>query len=1355
MKVRKILTLVISLFLAFTMLMPALVMADPVELLHSEVEVSLFNGDSISADPRTEGMDDDTELRVIVELTEKPVIAYATEKGVKVSKLEKKLLKSLKSNLEKSKHKVKQEISNNKLKIKYHYDFSVAVNGFSATTTLGSAKKIEGIAGVAKVSIANEYERPIVDMGTSKDIVNTIQTWNLGYNGEGTVISIIDSGIDPTHKDMRLSNPEKAALTQQAVTEMAAEENMRGKWHTGKVPYGYNYYDQNDIIMDIGTGASMHGMHVGGTAAANSSDDTGVKGVAPEAQLLAMKVFSNDPKFPSTFADIYIGAVEDSIIIGADVINMSLGSTAAFVRPNDPEQMALARAAENGVVISISAGNSGHVGQGFASLPYAKNPDIGVVGSPGLNANSIQVASIENTHVYADALMYKDGLIGYQKAGSPSPHPVGILNGQMEYVYCKLGLVGVNKGVKVNDFDGVDVSGKIALIQRGGYDEIPGNFVDKIMNAQQRGAVGVIVFNSAAGGEALMNMAYPEAGTVPAVFIGLSDGSKLLSLIEGGENKVEFGTDKKLTANPETGKMAVSSSWGATPNLDFKPELTAPGGNIYSTLNSNGYGIMSGTSMAAPHVAGGAALVLQRVDEEFALEGYQRHIMAKNLLMSTAKPLVDLSLYNNAYKTGNFVSPRKHGAGVMDLLAAATTPAIVTDGETGVSKVNLREIGRVSSFMLRVTNFSDEAVSYKIGGTVTTDLALSGRNRIEPQGIYKAGTEDFPIFFSVNGQEISALEVPANSYKDFDVTIDLNNTELWATGRDISLSFPNGAFVEGFVRLTSETETIPSIGVPYLGFFGDWDKAPIIDDNNYNAVRAPFYGGYTVMTWLDGTTYRFLGYPLAGQPDATKIAFSPNGDNKADSARFLGTFLRNAKDFEINILSKEGKLLRIITKEYEIRKNFYNSGSGTMYRSNASWEWDGKLNNKLAADGEYIYQVKARVDYQDAEWQTVNFPIWVDTAAPEIKGAVYDKATKTLNIQAADNHAVRQYEIMAEGKQPTSSAVGSFDLSSYAEGKYLVTIKAHDFAWNVTEKVVEVVISNDSTPPMIYLDSPSVLAIYNTNTITTAGYATDDSELRELKVNNTAVAFTYDQEAGRYYFEHKLNMAEGGQTIKYEAVDIAGNIMSITRKIFVDTKAPEINVTLPEKVAAEVDKLTITGKVSDNLPALKVKVNGSMIYNSSPSWMFVDGEAPVVYDIAGCEVELEMGDNLIVIEAMDDAGHTTTREYNVYRGTIVVEPLAILNMAVNPADKVSSSNPVTISAAANYEADWQVVIKNWKGAVVKSFSKSSSASFEETWTPANDNKLNGNYTVEIKATKGSETVTKTAAFTVDNKKSKK
>ncbi|GKT37841.1 Peptidase S8, subtilisin-related like protein, partial [Aduncisulcus paluster] len=143
--------------------------------------------------------------------------------------------------------------------------------------------------GVKAVYRVNEYERPEPDMKYSGEYVNLDKALNYRngkYDGRGTVVAVIDSGVDYNHKDMRLDYPENAKLSENAVTARIHDNNLGGKYFTEKVPYGYNYFDKNDQVIDKGDGASMHGMHVAGTVAANGNDE-GINGIAPEAQVLA------------------------------------------------------------------------------------------------------------------------------------------------------------------------------------------------------------------------------------------------------------------------------------------------------------------------------------------------------------------------------------------------------------------------------------------------------------------------------------------------------------------------------------------------------------------------------------------------------------------------------------------------------------------------------------------------------------------------------------------------------------------------------------------------------------------------------------------------------------------------------------------------------------------------------------------------------------------------------------------------------------------------------------------------------------------------------------------------------------
>ncbi|GAH26337.1 unnamed protein product, partial [marine sediment metagenome] len=283
------------------------------------------------------------------------------------------------------------------------------------------------------------------------------------------------------------------------------------------------------------------------------------------------------------------------------------GSTAGFVSAEDPEQQAVSRAVDNGILMSISAGNSAHFGNGFAN-PSASNPDIGVSGSPGLAYDSVQVASIENNYMDLDAATYEiNGQAGKAPFMSASSvHPNALKDKTHELVAAGLGTP--------EELSKVDVKGKFALIERGTL-----SFIEKAQNAQAAGATGVIIYNNADG---YISMATDPSITIPQLFMLKSDGAKLKAALADGEKvTITFNGDKTKAVNPEAGKMSSFSSWGVAPNLDFKPEITAPGGQIYSTMNNDEYGMMSGTSMAAPHVSGGSALVLERVDKDFKLEG--------------------------------------------------------------------------------------------------------------------------------------------------------------------------------------------------------------------------------------------------------------------------------------------------------------------------------------------------------------------------------------------------------------------------------------------------------------------------------------------------------------------------------------------------------------------------------------------------------------------------------------------------------------------------------------------------------------------------------------------------------------
>lgn len=1259
---------------------------------------------TIPFQPEEAGLSDNDLVRLIVELKEKPIIEYATEKGISLSDMEPNSLKELTDQLLSSQKRIQTQIAARNINAEYHYNFIHVFNGFSLTTAYANLKEIEKIDGVKRVTIANEYDRPEPDMRTSNGIVKAPQTWDLGYNGEGMVIAILDTGIDPTHKDMVLTNPNEAKYDRTSMESLIRDRGLPGRFYTVKVPYGYNYYDKNDTILDLGPGATMHGMHVAGIAGANG-DETGIKGVAPEAQLLAMKVFGNDPEMRSTFGDIIIRAIDDSVKLGADVINMSLGSTAAFVKPEDPEQQAVTRAAQNGVFLSVSAGNSSHIGYGYSNpylggeYPYEMNPDIGVVGSPGLTAETIQVASLENTHMLVNTIDYEgtDGTAGYLPA-SDGPDPIEVFQREpVPFEYAGFGSMA-----EIPD----DIAGKIALIQRG-ISPIDGtaNFVDKISNAQRKGASGVIIFNNPRPDEeVLVNMAYPADGRIPAVSVGRRVGLALLDL---EQKVVAFTGNTTNLENPNAGRMSAFSSWGVTPNLDFKPEITAPGGQIYSTLNDNKYGVMSGTSMAAPHVSGGAALILQRIHEEFPeLSGKAIVDMAKNLLMNTAHPHINRDgLLGSNQIAFNPTSPRKQGAGIMDLYAAATTPAILTDARTGISKVALKEIGTITTFPIQVTNFSDEELSYNVSAFAGTDFLygpviggvnLGLQNRLEMVEVVDQNTGQSPVIFRLqDGTEVNAIHVPPHSSLTLSVTLDLTDAVDQFYGMPLTSLFDHGTFVEGFIYLEPTNDEIPQLNIPYIGFYGDWNEAPIIDismlDNESNAI--PYYG-YTVLTWPDEEAglYQILGVDYNGESgDMNLASFAPNGNGFYDKVQPLVSFLRNAKEFKIKITDQTGKVLRTLATEKEIRKDYYNSGGSgsSRFRTDADWAWDGKIRNKIAADGLYYFQFESRIDDPEGDWQIYRLPIRVDTLPPVIVDFNYDVNLKQLTVTADDGeYPVYAYALMENGILLAQQQDGLFDLTQFPDlftGTHVLTVRVFDYAGNFVDS--DPLTLGDGQMPFVIMTSPEPLQLFNTGELEASGYVVSNG-LAELRINGENIPFTYNEESGNYNFATVLHYESGVHEIDVTARGTSGLSSNFKRKIFVDLEAPLIQMTAepPSTVDANVDHIDIAAEVADNFGELRVKVSGDEVYYKEGSWEYINEPDPTTYTLEPYSVELDYGMNIVTVEAYDGAGNSTILTYEVYR-KLADDPSSVTITAQPSANEIAVNAPFTVGINFSPAAD--------------------------------------------------------------------
>lgn len=1244
---KRVFMLVVMLFMLFSNSVLAVSIPDKVSSTKgkdNQLSLKEIKGSEVEAMYK----DSDT-VRVVVEMETEPTVEYAQKQAKQV----KELAQSTKKKLEKDKlaeqKTVKDKVKQKNVKFKELESFTTIFNGFSGEMKYGDIKQVEELPEVAKVHIVNKYERPEEEpeMIYSKELVQAQEAWReYGFKGEGMVVGVIDTGIDPNHQDMILSEETEVELTEQEVSGLIEDNSLVGNYYTEKVPYGYNYMDNNTVIQDIAEGASMHGMHVSGTVGANGDEESGgIKGIAPEAQLLALKVFGNDPNMQSTWGDIYIKAIDDAIVLGADVLNMSLGSTAGFVAEDAPEQQAISRAVDNGILMSISAGNSAHFGSGFAN-PSSSSPDIGLSGSPGVAYDSVQVASVENSFIQLDALTYnlgeESGQAGFLSASSV--HPNNVEEKSFEVASAGLG--------KPEELAEVDVSGKYALIQRG---EIA--FVDKAINAQNAGAVGVIIYNNTDG---FISMASDPSITIPQLFLQKADGDKLKAAISSGtEVTISFDGSMVTAANPESGKMSSFTSWGLTPNLDFKPEITAPGGQIYSTLENNEYGMMSGTSMAAPHVSGGSALILERVDNEFGVSGFDRVNIAKNLLMNTAKPVTDLGVVNSAFEWDIPYSPRRQGAGLMQLHSALQSPVIVTESKTNEAKVALKEVGNKFSFTLKAKNYSDQSVKYDVAANLQTDFAA-----YEELGYYPDELEAQTILdavIKINGEDTTSVTIPANKSKTIKVRVDVSEAKVidpsitgsWETPVEIDQVFENGYFVEGYVTLTDPTETNATLNVPYVGFKGDWNQAPILDGMKYD--EESFYGMAGAVT-KSGDNFSYLGYdPMEGIFTKEDIAISPNGDGIQDEVIPVLSFLRNAKTVDFSIVNEQGKVVRKLLTEEEVRKDYYDSGQGTYYKLDSNWAWDGKVNNKLA-DGSYYYRISATIDYPSAEAQHVDIPVQVDTVKPTVEADLTEDNT-ILEVAAADDNGsgIAYLDVLVDGKSvldvPLSGDTSTYTLPEEVEIGKAVTVVAIDNAGNEAEVTVTAAEENhDTTIPTILLNDPEALGVFNSKEVPFSGTIKDESGVKTFTIAGENVDTSYNEESGLYEFNTSISFDSGIHNLEVKAVDQVDNIAVFQRMIVVDANAPSLELSGLSKdriISYKGKNPTVNVTVKDNFDEIKLALNGSQVFYQSfkePYEM-----RSLEKTIKKVSLELDPGLNEFVFEAVDLAGNKTEKTVYYYK----------------------------------------------------------------------------------------------------------
>ncbi len=630
------------------------------------------------------------------------------------------------------------------------YRYTVASTAVAVKTTYGNKAALEALPGVSIVYLAPTFKVPTYVESESLEVLtnnastmigaNTVN--ETGYTGTGMRVAILDTGIVVDHPAFTALPEEKLTASSLTVEEIESVwDTLNAKalganrasstYRSTKIPFAFNYASGN---LDVSHAAAQsdHGTHVAGIAAGNRTDES--VGVAPDAQLIVMQVFDGS----GASWDTIMAALEDCVRLNVDACNLSLGSAAGFT-DNDPIMNEIMnKFKETDIEVLIASGNdtdAAYQNLTGTNMSLSSNPDIGLAGTPSTYSSAISVASADND---GELLLYftvAGQNIGYRDTATTSATRF-ISN----FSEATLEFVMVPGYGDVSDYEGLDVAGKVAVVSRGVT-----SFPEKQAAAQAAGAVAVVVYNNAAG---VINMQINDGeGNIPAVSISQKAGAYMAEQYAAGVNTMTVCKVGEPTLIKNDKVLSDFSSWGVTPDLKLKPEVTGVGGNIYSSVDPEisgagaWYGTMSGTSMATPQVTGAMAVLMQYLRTEYpAFTDATLRTVAANIMMSTATPIEVVA--------GLEYSPRGQGAGLIDLVKATTTKGYLstTTASEGRPKAELGDDDAktgVYTFPFVINNISDETLTYSFDTSVLTSTYSDGLISSTP---YKLSPSDVTMF---------------------------------------------------------------------------------------------------------------------------------------------------------------------------------------------------------------------------------------------------------------------------------------------------------------------------------------------------------------------------------------------------------------------------------------------------------------------------------------------------------------------------------------------------------------------------------------------------------------------------------
>jgi subtilisin family serine protease len=694
----------------------------------------------------------------------------------------------------------------------------------------------------------------------------------LGFTGKNVRVGVMDSGVD-------YDNPDLGGCFGPSCRVVAGWDFVGDTYDADPASPDYQPVPHPDADPDDCGG---HGTHVAGIVGANGE----VKGVAPDVRLGAYRVFGCAG---STSTDVMLAAMERALADKMDVLNISIG--AAFQWPTYPTAVGADRlVTKHGMVVVASIGNSGTTGL------YA-------AGAPGVGANVIGVASFDNTTL--SSLTFDVTTSGrqvpYQGLTTTPAPPTDGTSAPIVHLGrgCQQDLT-VTPPITMTDTYLADPAGKVALIERGTC-----TFNNKYQRAAAAGAVGVIIYAAAGMPELFVGGSVTGVPDVFGISVARADGLHLAAQTE----PMASWTDVRVRVPVLTGNLISSfSSYGLAADLTLKPDLAAPGGNIFSTvpLEQGGHGNNSGTSMAAPYVSGAAALLIESRSKNLRELGPAR---IRAALQNTAVP----HLWWGNPALGLLDNVHRQGAGMLNIRGAVEAQAEITP-----SKLSLGESqAGPSTRALAVRSLPGAG-----GKTVTYWLSH------EPA--LATGMNTFTPSFNTASATL-AFSAPSVSVKNNQTaTVDVTITPPMSPSRGV---------YGGYIKLAGDDGS--TYRVPYAGFIGDYQAIPVLTATGCGFPFVARAGGSVscgMSGTLSGVTKQAAGatFTLAGA-DQPIVAFHAD---------------HQSRRLSIDAVSTAGTAYRLIDFDY--------FGRNTAATSFFGLQWNGEdATGTAVPDGTYTFRITA------------------------------------------------------------------------------------------------------------------------------------------------------------------------------------------------------------------------------------------------------------------------------------------------------------------------------------------------------------------------------------------------------------